>query len=139
VISCVIQNRKEKNQPLIIIIACIVIDNLFGYLYRRMPVFKDWWKKKIITIFIDENVRLFIQDILVMHAHAHVSKFDLLRWDRGNILDTMCTFVIHLLINGRKSDWYLGIFQIKLFYMYWKTVFIFSLSYQKSNVYINIY
>lgn len=35
-IMCNIQNRKEKNKPLIIIIACIVIDNLSVYLYRRM-------------------------------------------------------------------------------------------------------
>lgn len=41
---------------------------------------------------------MFIQDILVMHTHVHVSKFDLLEWDTGNRLDTMCTFVIHLLI-----------------------------------------
>lgn len=67
-------------------------------------VFKDWWKKKIITNFIDQNARLFIQDILVIYAHAHVSKFDLLRWVRGNLLDTMCTFVIHLLINDDKEE-----------------------------------
>jgi hypothetical protein len=52
------------------------------------------------------------------YAHAHVSKFDLLRWDRGNILDTMCTCVIHLLINRtnrRKSNCHFMESKIELF------------------------
>lgn len=68
--------QKKKNQPLII--AGIVTDNLSAYL-RRRSLHSRIDREKIITISIDGNALLFIQDILVRHAHAHVSKLDLLR------------------------------------------------------------
>ena len=94
--------QKKKNQPLII--AGIVTDNLSAYLRRRSlhsRIDREREKEKIITISIDGNALLFIQDILVRHAHAHVSKLDLLRrWDRGNLLDTMYT-----LCNPLANQW----------------------------------